>query len=841
MIIGSAEIELRPDTNRFAADARKSLKGIGGDLGEAGAGLSGLTAKISAVGPAIAASVAAASAAASGLVSVVGALGPALAAAGVAGAGAMLALKQGVLVAKFAFGGLSEALAGNKDAIAALSPPAKKLVDQLTALKPRIEGIRTAAQRGLFPGVADAINTLASRYFPLLRTAARQTGDALGDVAAAGADMAKTPAFRSDFSTIAKGNADNLRLFGTAGLFLVNALRSVLVVAQPLIRTFAEFAVNAAASLDVAVQAGRASGALGAFFTRASTAASALGGTFKDLGVAIFNVFKIGAQTTGTGFLDTLQKGAKAARDFTESLAGQTAIKTFFENGRQNLQALGRLASGIIDIFHTLSGAGTPLAPLLDRVSAKLLPALGTLVQNASASKALEALVDALTDVINTLAQMEATDSSLKAFATTLGFLARAASAILTNVPGASKALGAFFIVAGGAKALSLVGLGGAVRALGSALLGLAATAASAAVSYAASMLGITAATEASTARTLVLIAKDIAARAASAAESAAIAALYAGSWIAAQATTAAAFVASTATQLASLAVRTAAIVAQGAIAIASFIAEAAAATAAGIATAAAFLLPLAPIILLGAAVVAIVVLIVKHWDKIKAATVAAFNAVKNAIVSAITAVIGFVSAHWPLIVALLAGPLGLAVLAVVKNWDKIKTTVSEGIATVITYIKSIPGKITSALGNVKGLLLGIGGDIVSGLVHGIENAGHLVIDAAKHLADLLPGWVRKVLGIGSPSKVMRELGFNSGSSYALGLDDAGEKVKQSTIKLVKPDMPALVAASQTMSKASAGGGSRLNIEQVVLPPASTPDAGQQLADGVRLLDAIYS
>lgn len=841
MIIGSAEIELRPDTNRFAADARKSLKGIGGDLGEAGAGISGLTAKISAVGPAIAAAVAAASAAASGLVSVIGALGPAFVAVGVAGAGAMLAIKSSVAVAKFAFAGLDQALAGDKKAIDALTPTARKMVDTLNDIKPKLEGVRTAAQKGLFPGVQDAITTLASRYFPLLRDAARQTGDALGDVAASGADLAKTGPFRADFATIASANAGNIRLFGTAGIFLVNALRSLAVVAQPLIRTFAEFAVNAAASVDVAVQAGRASGSLQAFFKRASDTAASLGGTLKDLGVAIFNVFSIGAQTSGTGFLDGLKKGAAAARDFTESLSGQTAIKTFFENGKQNLAALGRLATGVLDIFHTLSGAGTPLAPLLDRVSAKLLPALGTLVQNASASKALEALVDALTDVINTLAQMEGTDSSLKAFANTLGFLARAASAILTNVPGASKALGAFFIVAGGAKALSLVGLGGAVRALGSALLGLAATAASAAVSYAASMLGITAATEASTARTLVLIAKDLAARAASAAESVALAALYAGSWIAAQATTAAAFVASTATQLASLAVRTAAIVAQGAIAVASFIAEAAAATAAGIATAAAFLLPLLPIIALGAAVVAIVVLIVRNWDKIKSATVAAFTAVKNAISSAISAVIGFISSHWPLIVALLAGPLGLAVLAVVKNWDKIKDTVQTGIATVIGFIKGIPGKITSALGNVKDLLSGLGGDIVQGFADGIRNAAHLVVDAAKALADHLPGWVKKVLGIGSPSKVMRALGFNAGSSYAMGLDDAASTVTKSSLKLVKPDLPALVAASQTMSKASAGNGTRLNIEQVVLPPASTPDAGQQLADGVRLLDAIYS
>jgi hypothetical protein len=52
-------------------------------------------------------------------------------------------------------------------------------------------------------------------------------------------------------------------------------------------------------------------------------------------------------------------------------------------------------------------------------------------------------------------------------------------------------------------------------------------------------------------------------------------------------------------------------------------------------------------------------------WD----AVVAAFNVLKNAAV----AVFDWIKNNWPLLLAIITGPFGLAVLAVVDNWDKIK------------------------------------------------------------------------------------------------------------------------------------------------------------------------
>ena len=129
------------------------------------------------------------------------------------------------------------------------------------------------------------------------------------------------------------------------------------------------------------------------------------------------------------------------------------------------------------------------------------------------------------------------------------------------------------------------------------------------------------------------------------------------------------------------------------AVVVASWVAQAAAAVANAAVIAAAWLVAYGPIIAIGAAIVAVAVLIVKNWDTIK-----------NAFMTAVNAVIGFLKANWPTILAILTGPIGLAVLAITRNWDTIKSGVTavyewvrDKFTAVVSFISGLPGKITSA------------------------------------------------------------------------------------------------------------------------------------------------
>ncbi|MFY2248457.1 hypothetical protein ACOSZH_01100 [Priestia megaterium] len=70
---------------------------------------------------------------------------------------------------------------------------------------------------------------------------------------------------------------------------------------------------------------------------------------------------------------------------------------------------------------------------------------------------------------------------------------------------------------------------------------------------------------------------------------------------------------------------------------------------------------------------------VIKYWDQIKSATTTAFNAV-----------ISFFKQWGPLMLAALGGPIGLAVYAVVKNWDAIKSATTTAFNAVKKFLSDV-------------------------------------------------------------------------------------------------------------------------------------------------------
>lgn len=75
------------------------------------------------------------------------------------------------------------------------------------------------------------------------------------------------------------------------------------------------------------------------------------------------------------------------------------------------------------------------------------------------------------------------------------------------------------------------------------------------------------------------------------------------------------------------------------------------------------------PFILIGLAVAALAALIITHWDTIKAVTLAVWDFV----LGVIQGVWNWISENWPLLLAILTGPIGIAVYMIVSHWDTIK------------------------------------------------------------------------------------------------------------------------------------------------------------------------
>jgi predicted membrane protein len=137
-----------------------------------------------------------------------------------------------------------------------------------------------------------------------------------------------------------------------------------------------------------------------------------------------------------------------------------------------------------------------------------------------------------------------------------------------------------------------------------------------------------------------------------------------------------------------------------------------------------------AALLLIPLAIVAIVAGVVLMYTKWKWF----HNAVNNTF--------AWVKSHWPLLLAILVGPFGLAVLAIVKNFDAIKSAVGAAIHWIADRFRDIAkffdqlhiGKIVSAVGSVAGKLPGLatGGTVISGGAAVVGERGPEIVTLAR-------------------------------------------------------------------------------------------------------------
>jgi phage-related protein len=109
------------------------------------------------------------------------------------------------------------------------------------------------------------------------------------------------------------------------------------------------------------------------------------------------------------------------------------------------------------------------------------------------------------------------------------------------------------------------------------------------------------------------------------------------------------------------------------------------------------------PIFLVVAAVVALVAIFVvayKNSETFRDIVDGAFRVVKNAIMG----VYNWVKDNWPLLLAILTGPIGIAVYTITRHWDTIKegftavkNWIGDRISDVVGFVTGIPGRIASA------------------------------------------------------------------------------------------------------------------------------------------------
>lgn len=290
---------------------------------------------------------------------------------------------------------------------------------------------------------------------------------------------------------------------------------------------------------------------------------------------------------------------------------------------------------------------------------------------------------------------------------------------------------------------------------------------------------------------------------------------------------------------------------------------------------------PIALVILGLVALTAAFVVAYKKSDTFRKIVNGAFNAVRKVVVGLVSKTVGFVKDHWPLLLAILTGPFGLAFLAVTKwrgkitgaissTLSKIKSTASsigrgildaltypfrqgpsivasgmarvssavldrlskirDGVVTrgarVLDWFRDLPSKILNAVGDLGSVLLHAGEDLIQGFIDGIGNKFGAVKDKLGDLTDSLTSWK------GPPSKDKRLLtpvGELIIDGLVAGFDSRRAKVKnalQSLTTDIRDGVQAATADPITLngtmtadpSSALAGRGVQIVIQGAVDP-----------------------
>lgn len=242
---------------------------------------------------------------------------------------------------------------------------------------------------------------------------------------------------------------------------------------------------------------------------------------------------------------------------------------------------------------------------------------------------------------------------------------------------------------------------------------------------------------------------------------------------------------------------------------------------------------PVAWVAILGiAALVAVVFLVIKNWDKIKAAFFAVVDAIKKAwsatvnfLGSMIGKAVDFIKRNWQTIVAILTGPIGIAVLLITKNFDRIKEVASAVVGFVVDSFRNGVSLVTTVWGVVFDIIttpFRLAKDVIGEIINGIIGFFSDLKDAAMNALGPVTDLVGKVGGFvgGGVGKLGNLVGLASGGTAQAGRPYlVGEKGPE----LIVPKSTSTVIPNHALAGSVAGGFSyNITVVNPAQEPAST-------------------
>lgn len=747
-----------------------------------------------------------------------------------------------------------------QDALKKMPPAARAVARELGGA---LSGLKGTVQQAFFKPISAQTAGLGRQLRGPLQAGMATAAAGLGRIAAKAAGVAREgrsiALMQNVFKTIA-ATADRASV-GVAPL--LRGLRDLVGVGLSKLPKIGAGIGGIAARMGEWLQKIVKTGQASRWFDRGLAVIKQLGSIAANVGRALGSVFSAAAKGSGN-MLAPLQSATKSLADWTRSDQGRTKLLGFFAKGRAQLAQFGRIAA---NLGRTLGGvfkqAGTGSGDLLSNLE-KLSTKLATWANSSKGQQQLGQTFSMLQQVTHDLMTI------MPGLVVILGTVAGWITSLPGPVRGVVSQFLAWSVVIGvmsskfGPLILGIGKTAGVIGKIGKAFgnnesgtrrflsrmgdafgkVGRWAKQAALSVGRAAASMAQSAARGAAAAGRLAVAGlRSLASAAAGAGRAAASFAVAAGRMALSAASTALSVIGSGLRMAGSMALTAAKVAGQWALMAGRAVISAAI-------MAAQWLIAFWPVALVVAAAGIAVFLIIKYWDQIVAFFTKTLphwlkvgfdfivGIIKKGASLGFFGPVGLILTHWHQIVDFftktlphwiqvgfnfvvgivkkaasvgMLGPIGL----IISHWGAISKfftqtlpkAVSNGINNVVGWVRRLPGWIVSSVGNMGKLLVGAGKDVLVGFWNGlVSKANWLARSIGNLIRNIVPGPVRKVLGINSPSKVFAGFGKNSAEGLALGMTQNAGLVSK---------------AAGALAGAATNGGAGLTTAGVSRPSAS--------------------
>lgn len=177
--------------------------------------------------------------------------------------------------------------------------------------------------------------------------------------------------------------------------------------------------------------------------------------------------------------------------------------------------------------------------------------------------------------------------------------------------------------------------------------------------------------------------------------------------------------------------------------------------------------------------------------NAIKSVISSVWNAIKSTISSVLNGIKSVVSSVWNGIKSVISSALNTIKSVVSSVWNGIKGAISNtanGIkTTVVNAFNNLKSSVINIFNSLKTKLVTVGKNLVQGIWNGISGSLSWIKDKITGWVGDVLSFIKKLFGIKSPSRVMRdEVGKMLAEGIAVGIEEGTEEAESAAEKLAK-------------------------------------------------------